>query len=205
MYLPPHFAEALICQDCGTQPNCSDAPHSFSNAWYVIEGQDTSPDESNWIKFVCPACASFYQQSPLCRVALVSSYTRADLARLDDMQILVDLDARSLIRFYQEFLNDVREREYRYGVLRECIRWSANAPRLCTKTPRRARRPLSPRLRYTILQRDSFRCCTCGRTPEQHGVVLHVDHIVAVAKGGTNDPANLRALCAECNLGKGDR
>ena len=68
-----------------------------------------------------------------------------------------------------------------------------------------APRPLPPGLRYTILQRDGFRCCACGRTPAAHGVVLHVDHIVAVAKGGTNEPSNLRALCAECNLGKSDR
>lgn len=46
------------------------------------------------------------------------------------------------------------------------------------------------------------RCEQCGRTPRDHGVVLHVDHKVPKAWGGTDDPDNLQALCAECNEGK---
>lgn len=34
-------------------------------------------------------------------------------------------------------------------------------------------------------------------------VKYHVDHIVALANGGGNDPANLQLLCAPCNLSKG--
>jgi len=33
-------------------------------------------------------------------------------------------------------------------------------------------------------------------------VVLHVDHIVAIANGGTNEATNLITACSECNLGK---
>jgi transposase len=73
------------------------------------------------------------------------------------------------------------------------------------RTPSRAfRKELSPRARYLILQRDNFRCCACGRSPKEHGVVLHVDHVIAVANGGGNDPANLQTLCADCNQGKSD-
>jgi 5-methylcytosine-specific restriction endonuclease McrA len=35
--------------------------------------------------------------------------------------------------------------------------------------------------------------------------VLHVDHVVPVAAGGTASEDNLRAACEECNLGKGVR
>ena len=61
------------------------------------------------------------------------------------------------------------------------------------------------RMRWRVLTRDSFRCCSCGRSPAtEHGVILHVDHIVAWSKGGTTDEENLQTLCERCNLGKSD-
>jgi 5-methylcytosine-specific restriction endonuclease McrA len=35
--------------------------------------------------------------------------------------------------------------------------------------------------------------------------VLHVDHVVPLAAGGTSSEGNLRTACEECNLGKGTR
>lgn len=32
----------------------------------------------------------------------------------------------------------------------------------------------------------------------------HVDHIVALSRGGSNDPTNIQLLCPSCNLSKGD-
>jgi len=66
------------------------------------------------------------------------------------------------------------------------------------------RKPMGQKLRYSILMRDGFRCCACGVTAAD-GAVLHVDHIKAVSKGGSNDPANLQTLCFDCNIGKGAR
>lgn len=66
---------------------------------------------------------------------------------------------------------------------------------------RRLRRPISLRQRFAILQRDRFSCQTCGRTMKD-GIVLHVDHRIPVAKGGTSADENLWTLCHECNLGK---
>lgn len=64
--------------------------------------------------------------------------------------------------------------------------------------------PVGVKLRFQILERDSFRCQYCGRTP-QDGVKLHVDHVVPRSKGGSNDPENLVTACQDCNLGKSDR
>lgn len=55
-------------------------------------------------------------------------------------------------------------------------------------------------VRFQVLQRCNFTCTYCGRRPPE--VVLQVDHILAVANGGTNRPSNLTAACRECNLGK---
>ena len=68
-----------------------------------------------------------------------------------------------------------------------------------------ARQPTPARLRFTVLQRDGFRCQYCGRTAADPGVVLHVDHVVPVAVGGATSASNLVTACADCNLGKSSR
>lgn len=65
------------------------------------------------------------------------------------------------------------------------------------------RKAISKRVRFEVFKRDSFKCQYCGHgTPD---VILHVDHIVAVAAGGSNDIDNLLTSCEACNLGKSDK
>lgn len=73
-------------------------------------------------------------------------------------------------------------------------------------TPASAPRSISLSLRYKVLCRDHFRCVICGRSPaKEHSVELHIDHIIPWSKGGKNVEENLRTLCFDCNLGKGDK
>jgi len=51
--------------------------------------------------------------------------------------------------------------------------------------------------RYNILKRDSFACQYCGR--KAPNVILEVDHIIPVSKGGSNNPSNLKTACIGCN------
>lgn len=62
---------------------------------------------------------------------------------------------------------------------------------------------LSKMVRFEVFKRDSFKCQYCGRSAPE--VVLHVDHIRPVSKGGTNDIFNLITSCSDCNNGKGAR
>lgn len=65
------------------------------------------------------------------------------------------------------------------------------------------RTPISKKLRFEVLKRDSFTCQYCGsKAPD---VILHVDHIKSVATGGIGEIINLITSCADCNLGKGPR
>jgi len=66
------------------------------------------------------------------------------------------------------------------------------------------RKPLSAKKRFDILERDNFTCQTCG-AKQSDDVLLEVDHIKPVSKGGTNDLDNLVTLCYKCNRGKGAR
>ncbi len=71
------------------------------------------------------------------------------------------------------------------------------------------RRSLSAGLRWRVLQEAGHRCFYCGRHVSQLDPALyeflHVDHIVPVADGGTDDISNLVCSCSTCNLGKGQR
>jgi hypothetical protein len=61
----------------------------------------------------------------------------------------------------------------------------------------------SLRLRWQILKRDRFTCCSCGASPALTiGVELHVDHKIPWSKGGKTIIENLQTLCSHCNLGK---
>jgi hypothetical protein len=61
-------------------------------------------------------------------------------------------------------------------------------------------------LRYTVLNRDHFKCLLCGNSPAiSFDCRLHVDHIFPFSKGGKTELDNLRTLCQHCNLGKSNR
>jgi len=64
----------------------------------------------------------------------------------------------------------------------------------------KARKPLSKKLRFDVFKRDTFTCQYCGSAPPK--VVLEVDHISPVSKGGDNDIDNLITSCFDCNRGK---
>ena len=51
-----------------------------------------------------------------------------------------------------------------------------------------------------IGRRDSFKCKQCGSSDN-----LAIDHIHALANGGSNDLDNLQLLCRTCNSSKGAR
>lgn len=64
------------------------------------------------------------------------------------------------------------------------------------------RKPLGKTTRFNIFKRDFFKCQYCGSTPPS--VVLEVDHIIPVSKGGDNNELNLITSCFDCNRGKRD-
>ena len=58
-------------------------------------------------------------------------------------------------------------------------------------------------LRFEVLKRAGNRCELCGASSRT--TQIDADHIVPRAKGGSNDPTNLQALCRTCNAQKRDR
>lgn len=70
-------------------------------------------------------------------------------------------------------------------------------------------RTISPQLRNEILERNGFTCQLCGAGPgdidpfnPNRKVRFHIDHVLPISQGGTDDKDNLRVLCSACNQGR---
>lgn len=63
---------------------------------------------------------------------------------------------------------------------------------------------MTKKLRDLIKKRDNFTCCNCGNsTYVEPNLLLEIDHIIPVAKGGRTVEENLQTLCWKCNRAKG--
>jgi hypothetical protein len=59
------------------------------------------------------------------------------------------------------------------------------------------REPIPERIRNEVWRRDGGKCVDCGSVYN-----LEFDHVIPVAKGGSNTARNLRILCEPCNRRK---
>jgi hypothetical protein len=66
-----------------------------------------------------------------------------------------------------------------------------------------SRKGIPKGIRFDVFKRDSFKCQFCGATAPD--VLLEVDHLHPVARGGSNDITNLITACQPCNSGKSDK
>ena len=62
------------------------------------------------------------------------------------------------------------------------------------------RMKLEPAQEQTLLRRYNRRCLGCGTRRN-----IQIDHVVAVASGGADDPRNAQLLCGRCNKRKSDK
>ena len=75
------------------------------------------------------------------------------------------------------------------------------------KNSAKAQRSLmTKKLREYIKARDNYTCqCCSASTAQQDLLLLEVDHIIPVAKGGLSTEDNLQTLCWKCNRTKSDK
>ncbi|MGB6294665.1 MAG: HNH endonuclease [Rivularia sp. (in: cyanobacteria)] len=69
-----------------------------------------------------------------------------------------------------------------------------------SKTPRIS---IPSAVRKYVFERNKYQCQSCGK---QYGETsLTIDHIIPLARGGSNDISNLQTLCFTCNRKKTDK
>ena len=63
---------------------------------------------------------------------------------------------------------------------------------------------MTSKLRQQIKERDDYTCKCCGNsTYAEPNLLLEIDHIIPVSKGGATVENNLQTLCWKCNRSKG--
>lgn len=65
---------------------------------------------------------------------------------------------------------------------------------------------MTKKLREHIKERDNYTCCNCGNsTHAEPNLLLEIDHIIPVSKGGRTEESNLQTLCWKCNRAKSNK
>lgn len=119
-----------------------------------------------------------------------------------------DVNERVKARERQRWQNDEKLREYKRGYIRERYRNNDDHKRkqkqhsMAALHTRRARKAANGG-KYTakewraLCAKYDHRCLCCGEAKR-----LTPDHVVPIAKGGSNDISNIQPLCLDCNLRK---
>ena len=74
------------------------------------------------------------------------------------------------------------------------------------RTAKYQRSLMTKQLREHIKERDNYSCCYCGNSIyKEPNLLLEIDHIVPVSKGGLTEESNLQTLCWKCNRAKSNK
>ena len=65
------------------------------------------------------------------------------------------------------------------------------------------RNAITKSIRHEVFKRDKYKCVECGVTKKD--ATLHIDHIIPISDGGSDELDNLQTLCEACNLSKSNR
>jgi hypothetical protein len=65
---------------------------------------------------------------------------------------------------------------------------------------------MTSKLREEIKERDNYTCKSCDLSTEtERNLLLEIDHIIPLSKGGITTESNLQTLCWRCNRSKGSK
>ena len=121
----------------------------------------------------------------------------ADDEEFEDSPLNSHLLGEPLSKFIEELTHQTKLGEIRIKSFKVSLVYNKQS------NPKRKRTHIPRGMRHEVFKRDNYTCVECGARKED-GVTLHIDHIIPVSKGGTDELSNLQTLCEACNLNKSD-
>lgn len=94
---------------------------------------------------------------------------------------------------------------YRSHAARRIVDLGVRKTRAYRRAKKRARTVSLQNKRRYLWKRQKGKCAYCGQLCGVGKRRFTVDHIVPIAKGGTDDFSNLAGACGPCNADKADR
>ncbi len=186
-------------------PNRSSYPEQIQKLHHLVEELETLRDA----KRIIDNYRSDYQQylgevpSYVIKEDEAGFYSRLGFANLDESVLTVEYT------FTYTSDGGMAQRSFSVPMTEELI--IALIETLQSKLSAKSfaeeqRRLMTRKLREFIKERDDFTCSYCGNsTHKEPNLLLEIDHILPVAKGGYTVEDNLQTLCWKCNRSKSDK
>lgn len=180
-------------------------PQQLQKLYTLVEELETLNEARAIIEKKKQECAQYLNNVPAYVMNQDSSgfYTRLGFANIDEKILNLEYKFQYtsdggyaqksfIVKITEEFIIQL------IGILENKLTYEA-----FTKEQRAM---MTSKLREEIKERDNHTCCKCGNsTYNEPNLLLEIDHILPVSKGGLTKPDNLQTLCWRCNRSKGNK
>lgn len=186
-------------------PNKKSYPEQIQKLYRLVEELETLRDAKQIIENYKVEYQQYLGDVPdfIMENDEVGFYTRLGFANVDESVLTIEY------KFSYTSSGGMAQRSFAVPMTEETIAELIKAleSKLTAKAFAKEQRALmTKKLREFIKKRDNFTCCNCGNSTQvEPNLLLEIDHIIPVSKGGHTEEDNLQTLCWKCNREKSDK
>lgn len=186
-------------------PNKQSYPEQIQNLYRLVEELETLKDAKRIIENYKVEYRQYLAGVPdfIMKNDESGFYSRLGFANLDDSVLTVEY------KFSYTSGGGMAQRSFTIPMTEETIAELIKvleSKLTATAFVKEQRTLMTKKLREAIKRRDNFTCCNCGNSIyNEPNLLLEIDHIIPVSKGGQTVAPNLQTLCWKCNRAKSNK